>query len=274
MKETAVPTLSPAALAFDGAAAGFDRRFGDWRSVAAQRRAVRDALAAAFPEGSRVLEVGGGTGEDARWLSERNRRVFLTDASPAMVEASAQKLRDYPSARTAVVAAEDLEGWSPDGEARFDGAFSNFAALNCVPDLRPVARGLARLVRPGGAAMLVVFGVCCPGEMLVQCVRGDVRAALRRTSRGNVPARLGGRPFDVRYHRAREIIAAMTPMFALTARQGIGVFVPPSAAEPWISQHPALLRRCEALDRMVSRPLAMLGDHVLYHFTRTDAQLP
>ena len=274
MKETAVPHLSRAAHAFDGAAAGFDQRFGDWRSVAAQRRAVRAALAAAFPEGARLLEVGGGTGEDARWLSERHRRVFLTDASPAMVEAATQKLRDYPSTRTAVVAAEDLASWSPAGEAPFDGAFSNFAALNCVTDLRPVARGLARLVRPGGAAMLVVFGVCCPGEMLVQCVRGDLRAALRRTARGNVPARLGGRPFEVRYHRAKAITAAMAPMFALTARQGIGVFVPPSAAEPWISQHPGLLRGCEALDRLVSRPLAMLGDHVLYHFTRTDAPLP
>jgi ubiquinone/menaquinone biosynthesis C-methylase UbiE len=274
MPEVPISSLSPAAQAFDGAAAGFDRRFGEWQSVAVQRRAVRDALAAAFPEGSRLLEVGGGTGEDARWLCERNRRVFLTDASPAMVETAAHKLRDCPSAQTAVVAAEDLESWSHDGEAPFDGAYSNFAALNCVPDLRPVARGLARLVRPGGAAMLVVFGVCSPGEMLVQCVRGDLRAALRRTSRGNVPARLGGRAFEVRYHRARAITAAMTPMFTLTARQGIGVFVPPSAAEPWISQHPVLLRRCEAVDRLVSRPLAMLGDHVLYHFTRTDAPLP
>lgn len=269
--------LSPAAQAFDAAAAGFDQRFGGWASVAAQRRSIRAELAAAFAEGSRVLEVGGGTGEDALWLSERNRQVFLTDASPAMIEMASRKLRPLGAAAPAVVAAEDLEAWAgqraAQGEALFDGAFSNFAALNCVPDLRPVARGLARLVRPGGAVLLVVFGVCSPGEIVVQCARGNPRAAFRRAARGNVRARLGGRAFDVRYHRAGEIVAAMHPMFELTARRGIGVFVPPSAAEPWISAHPALLRICESLDRLVSAPLAFFGDHVLYRFTRTAAEV-
>ena len=38
--------LSPAIQAFDAVAARFDTRFGAWRSVAAQRRAVRDQLGA------------------------------------------------------------------------------------------------------------------------------------------------------------------------------------------------------------------------------------
>ena len=61
--------------------------------------------------------------------------------------------------------------------APFDGAFSNFAALNCVTDLTPVGRGLAALVRPGGKVLLVIFGVCPPGEWVVQLLRGDLRAA-------------------------------------------------------------------------------------------------
>jgi SAM-dependent methyltransferase len=276
VSELRVDRLSPAAEAFDAAATEFDRRFGEWRSVAAQRRAVRDALAAAFPEGASVLEIGGGTGEDARWLSERNRHVFLTDASAAMVETAARKLRPYPTARSAVVAAEDLETWArareERGEPPFDGAFSNFAALNCVADLRPVARGLARLVRPGGTVLLVLFGTCSPGEVLVQCARGNLRAAVRRMSRGPVSARLGGRAFEVRYHRPSAIAAVMTPLFEATARRGIGVFVPPSAAEPWISRHPSLLRACESLDRVVSAPLAPFGDHVLYRFSRTHVE--
>ena len=56
----------------------------------------------------------------------------------------------------------------------------------------------------------------------------------------------------------------MTPAFRMTRRLGIGIFVPPSAAEPWISGHPAILQSLERLDRIASRPLAIFGDHVLY----------
>jgi hypothetical protein len=49
---------------------------------------------------------------------------------------------------------------------------------------------------------------------------------------------------------------------------GVGVFVPPSAAEPWISRHPRLLSVLERLDSRLSAPLAALGDHVLYRFVR------
>jgi hypothetical protein len=63
-----------------------------------------------------------------------------------------------------------------------------------------------------------------------------------------------------------------SPWFELEKRLGIGVTVPPSAAEPWISNHPHLLGAMETLDRMLSRPLAILGDHVLYQFRRTTKQ--
>jgi len=265
-------SASPAARAFDAVAESFDDRYGAWLSVAAQRRAVRSALVDAFPPGAKLLEIGGGTGDDAVWLTEQGREVLLTDASPAMVGIARGKLGERGQA--AVLAAEDLETLADRreqaGEAAFDGAYSNFAALNCVADLAPVGRALARLVRPGGAALLVVFGPLPPGEIAVQLARGDPRSAFRRLSRGDVPARLGGRDFVVRYHRPRDIRRAMSPWFRLTDTRGIGVFVPPSAAEPWISRHPRLLRALERLDRVASGPLALLGDHVLYGLVRSD----
>lgn len=278
MSTMSAATLPPAAQAFDAVAERFDQRFGEWLSVAAQRRAVRAALADAFPVGSRVLEVGGGTGEDALWLAAQGRSVLMTDASPAMVRVAAAKFAATPGLRAAVIPAEALEAFASErdaaGEAPFDGVFSNFAALNCVPDLTPVARGLARLVRPGGAAILVVFGPFAPGEVIVEMLRGRPGNALRRLRRGEVPARLGGRDFVVRYHRSAQIARVMAPWFRPVARRGIGVFVPPSAAEPWISRHPTLLRVLDGLDRAVSRLFALLGDHVLYRFERTERPSP
>jgi len=263
--------LSSAAEAFDAIAEAFDDRFGSWLSVAAQRRAVRAELLAAFPNGARVLEIGGGTGEDASWLMRHGRDVLLTDPSPAMVRVAASKLTPLGASAPVTVAAEDLYQLADDHEPLFDGAFSNFAALNCVRDLSSVARGLARLVRPRAPIVLVVFGVCPPGEWIVEAVRGNPKAMFRRSSRGDIRARLGGREFFVRYHRAADIARAFAPWFRMTQRRGIGVCVPPSAAEPSISRHPRLLSLLDRLDRVVSRPLALFGDHVLYRLERTDA---
>lgn len=271
-------SLSPAIQAFDAVAARFDTRFGDWRSVAAQRNQVRVQLERAFPPGARLLEIGGGTGEDAHWLAARGREVLLTDGAPSMVRIAREKLRPQRGPDPRVFSAEgighlaaerELEGLPP-----FDGAFSNFAALNCVDNLDAFAAGLARLLRPGAPALLVLFGTLCPGELVVQLARGDARAAVRRRERGRVAARLGGRDFTVRYHTSAEVQRAMAPWFELRRRVGIGVFVPPSAAEPWISGHPAMVRMLEAIDRVASRALAPLGDHVLYWLERTPVAAP
>lgn len=268
MSATSLPS---AASAFDAIADRFDTRYGAWKSVLAQRRVVRDALVRAFPRGAKLLEIGGGTGEDAAWLANQGRQVLLTDVSPAMVRIATEKLQSLGLPTPLVVSAEMLETIGSDVPAPLDGAFSNFAALNCVTDLTPVSRGLAPLVRPGGKVLLVIFGVCPPGEWVVQLLRGDLRAAFRRGSRGVIVARMGGREFPVRYHRARDVVRAMAPAFRLTRRLGVGIFVPPSAAEPWISGHPRILLALERLDRIASRPLAIFGDHVLYEFERTSS---
>lgn len=267
----------PAAQAFDAVAPVFDKRFGGLLSVIAQRRAVYRTMLDAFPGRGRILELGGGTGEDALWMAENSFEVFLTDAAPVMIAAARIKLA-ATGFRAECVAAEDLDRFAQDyllqGGALFDGAFSNFAPLNCVEEIDPVALGLARLIRPGGHAMLVLFGTCSPGEALVEILRGRPGQALRRRARGPVSTGLGGKQFAVVYHRRAALKNAMRPWFRLESRRGIGIFVPPSAAEPWISRHPRFLRFCEALDRLIERPLAMLGDHVLYRFTRTEVPAP
>ncbi|MFZ0301682.1 MAG: class I SAM-dependent methyltransferase [Terracidiphilus sp.] len=264
--------MRPAAAAFDAIAPVFDQRFGAWGSVAAQRRAVREVLLREFPKRGHILELGGGTGEDAAFLAEAGYEVFLTDPSPAMVELAKAKLSPF-GAGAEVVTGEDLEDFAARhysaGGRFFDGAFSNFAPLNCVVDLIPVARGLGQLLEPGAPAILVLFGTFCPGEMLTELFHRRPDQAMRRWKRGPMPARLAKREFPIVYHRRGALIRAFAPWFVLEKRLGIGVTVPPSAAEPWITDQPRLLGAMEALDRMLSRPLAFLGDHVLYQFRRT-----
>ena len=275
---SAMMPLPAAVRAFDALAPGFDAAFEGWMSVAAQRRSVRRELLGAFPPGARLLELGGGTGEDALFLAAAGRRVHLTDGAPAMVQRTREKARTAgldEEVTAEAVTLETLDAWAAARTGvRFDGAFSNFASLNCVADHASVARGLARVLRPGARALLVVFGPASPAEVTVLLARGRFRAAFRRFSSRPAPARVAGETFAVTYPAPRTFAAAFSPWFVLRRTTGIGVFVPPSSAEPWISRLPLAVAAGEALDRAFARPLALLADHVLLDFTRTAAEAP
>ncbi len=270
-----MPHLSAAVRAFDALAPHFDERFSGWESVAAQRRAVRGVLLEAFPNEAQLIELGGGTGEDALFLAKRGRRVLVTDGAAAMVALAAEKARAAGLAgRVAAerVSLEDLDTWAASRQGTtFDGAFSNFASLNCVTDHASVAHGLARLLPKGRHALLVVFGPCCPGEILVLLSRGEAQSAFRRLARSPAPARVGGESFTVTYPSPRTLARSFAPWFRLRRTRGVGVFVPPSSAEPAVSRFPRLLGALERLDRLAARPLALLGDHLLLDFERTSA---
>lgn len=272
------PALPPAVLAFDAMADRFDERFGPWKSVAAQRAAVRRELLASFPAGASLLELGGGTGEDALFLAGHGFRVHLTDGSPAMVARASEKvlLADAGDRVTVErVALEELGSLAGDrekaGAPLFGGGYSNFAAFNCVEDHRAPARALARLLAPAAPLLLVVFGPFSPGEVVTLAARGNLGGAFRRLSRHGVPAKVGGHAFTVAYPSPGTLARAFAPWFVLRRTVGIGVFVPPSSAEPWISGHASLLSLLERLDRVAARPLALLGDHVLLAFERNGA---
>ena len=267
--------LRPAAAAFDAIASVFDEKFGAFLSVAAQRRAVRSALLRAFPSGGRILELGGGTGEDAGFLAERGYHVLLTDPSPEMVRIAQTKLAQLGS-KAKVASGEELhlfaEEYLSQGEAEFDGVFSNFAPLNCVADLGSVAHALARLMKPGAPAMLVLFGTLCPGEMVTEIVRGrpppGIATAYARRSAGTprktrFPRRVSPKKSD--RSRLRSLVHAGT------AHRNRGRCPPKAQPSHGYRIVPRLLRAMERMDRVLASPLATLGDHVLYQFRRTDA---
>ena len=76
------------------------------------------------------------------------------------------------------------------------------------------------------------------------------------------------------YPSPREVAKALAPWFRPRALRGIGILVPPSAAEPWISKFPRALSAMAAADTVLSAPLALLGDHVLVHVERTEEPAP
>jgi SAM-dependent methyltransferase len=265
-------TLSAAATAFDRVANSYDELFTQTAIGRAQRRQVWSRLLAAFPGGSRVLELNCGTGEDAKYLVNRGRSVLACDVSAAMIEVAKRRTQHetgHADLRFLQLANEQL-GSLPI-EPAFDGAFSNFSGMNCVSDLRPVARDLAKLVKPGGSVFLCVWSRLCLAEVIWYLAHVQAKKAVRRFSR-QATAKLGDAVISIFYPSIREMRHSFSPWFALSSRWAVGLFVPPSYMERLIGSHDKLLSRLEQLDRLCAGwpILRDVGDHVLLEFVRCN----
>lgn len=262
----------PVRDAFDQAAPTYDQDWSDSVIGRLQRQAIWSAVDPLFVAGDRVLDVGCGTGVDAFHLAERGVKVHAIDVSPAMIAQVALRIdRESLSNRVtaAVCAIEDLDGLGP--EQGFDGAVSNFSPLNCVEDLEPVAESLERLIRPGGKLVLCVMTQFCLWETLWYPLTAQLYKAARRWRKANVTATVSSSgEFDVFYHSAREIEAALSGDFRLVGDRGVGIFVPPSYLEPWAERFPRTVEVFATIDRVVNRwPLfRAIGDHRLLVFER------
>ena len=269
-----MPTTQPQVLAapFDAVAARYDETFTLSKIGQAQRTAVWHELEQAFRAGDRTLEIGCGTGIDACFLAKRGIRVVACDPSSLMLDVASRRIRQnalQELVQPRQLRAEDLS--SLRASEQFDGAFSNFGALNCVEDLRKLAIDLATLLKPGAVAMLCWMGPYCLWEMIWYVAQGKREKAFRRLAPAGMPARIASDAFvHVRYPSVRLLARAFAPMFRVESVRGIGVAVPPSYLEPWARRHPRLLQMCERSDSWLgSCPgIRSLGDHVLVRLQR------
>jgi len=259
---------------FDAVADVYDRQFTGTPLGRVLRRAVWDMAAEYFQPGMRVLEIGCGTGEDAVWLAGRGVRVTATDASSAMIavtRAKAQRLEVADLIEAHHCPAERLPDCGITGP--FDGVFSNFGALNCVPSLPALAGWFGRQVRPGGTFFAVVLGPWCPWEVAWHLLHGEPRTAIRRLRPGGVEAHVGASSLQVWYPSARSLARLMEPEFRFRLHAGLGILLPPCdlrhLVERWPSAFEPLARRERRIDRLPV--LRSLGDHYVLALERAKS---
>lgn len=245
------------AVTFDQVAASYDRQWTDTPIGRAQRGHVWRHIDPLFHPGDRILDVGCGTGADAAHFAERGAAVHATDPSPGMIDVARQRC----GFTAEVLRAEEIAAI----EETFDGAISNFGALNCVDDVATVARGLAAIVRPGGHVAICTIGRFCAWESLYYAARWQFDKAFRRF-RGSAASSLG---VTVHYRSVGELRTAFAD-FELQRWTGIGLFVPPS----YVGMPGWMVRWCSVLDRTLARVplLRAMADHRLLIFVRKHAR--
>jgi SAM-dependent methyltransferase len=254
--------------AFDSIAARYDDNNSLLQHM---RRIMWGILEAELPQRGRLLDLGCGSGVDAVHMARRGHHVLAIDWSPEMVaqtEAEAARAGVAERVTSQVFGIHQLTELPV--TPPFDGIYSDFGALNCVPDLEPVARACALRLREGGKLIVSVMGRTVPWEWLHYTLRGDRERAMVRARPGAVPVSLNGFTVWTRYYTPHELFQFFAPHFQLHRYRGLGLFLPPPYLVrgyerwPWLG---ALLGKME--DHLAGLPLLRdAGDHFVMTMIR------
>ncbi|MEO8392283.1 MAG: class I SAM-dependent methyltransferase [Chloroflexota bacterium] len=259
MKETGTSSE-----AFNHIGARYDTEFTNTELSRWFRQRVWDRLALLYQPGDHVLELGCGTGEDAIFLAKRGVTVLATDGSQAMLDETARKAQAEGVAdriKTRRLDFADAAYWDLPAQA-FDGAYSNYGALNCVGGWTAIGTQLTNAIRPGGRLGLGVMGPYCVWEVLWHGLHADFRTATRRLRKSTI-AHLDSKYFEVYYPTPTRLQFDLGVTFRRLDLLGLGVFLPPSDLYQPVSRRPWLARPLLALERLTAPhwPFKHLGDH-------------
>jgi ubiquinone/menaquinone biosynthesis C-methylase UbiE len=264
--EASVPQLKDTQKAFDSVAADYDGSRGNNALIQDMRNEMWRWLDATLSPGSRLIDLGCGTGLDAIRMAKLGHFVTATDWSPQMVSRTrdrAARERVTERVQTLAVGAHELH--LLDAAIPYDGIYSNLGPLNCVPDLTGVSTECARLLNPGGALVFTVIGRICPWEIAHYLRRGRWARAAVRFARGVVPVGMNNHTIWTRYYGPQEFYRAFKSRFMLEHFRGVCLFAPPPYLVSVREKYPRWYRWLWRVDRQMSGTplLRSMGDHFL-----------
>jgi SAM-dependent methyltransferase len=252
--------------AFDSVAADYDGPRGNNALIQDMRAEMWRWLDRAFSPGSRLIDLGCGTGLDAVRMAHCGHRVVATDWSTEMIARTAARAREEAVAdrvEALAIGAHELERLQ--GRGSFDGAYSDLGPLNCVPELAEVSRACARLLKPAGVLVFTVIGRLCPWEVLHYLRRWRWSRVTVRFTSDVVPVSLNRHTVWTRYYSPREFFRAFERDFALVHYRGLCVLAPPPYLVSVRDRYPRGYDRLWQIDRRIAGwpLLRSMGDHFL-----------
>ncbi len=258
---------------FDQIAAEYDHHIRGNR----MNRLLRDRSIARmrllFRGRSPLLEIGCGSGMETIELLRAGHELTAIDISQAMLDVVRRKAAQEGLAeriRLVHLRAAHLGALRSDvGAGGFAGAFSTYGALNCEPDLTPIALAAADLLAPDAPFLAGVYNRYCLFEMAGYALVGRFARARGRWS---VPVRVGASRFcvDVYAYTVADVARAFAPAFRPADVEGAPVLLPPSDLVRYAEIFSRRFDRLAAWDAWLGRraPWNRLGDHFLLTMRR------
>lgn len=244
----------------------FDAIYSGNPIIEYKRGRVREQVLKLVPNPSSILELNSGTGEDAIFFADKGFHVHATDISPGMQNTLVEKVNRRGLGHLLsheLISFTDLSLLKTKGP--FDLIFSNFAGLNCTPELNKVLENFPKLLKPGGYIVLVIMPPFCLWEVL-SAFKGHFNTAFRRFFRPKgAKAHIEGIYFKCWYYNPSYVLRYLKEEFTLLDLEGLCSLVPPSYLEKIPKHFPKLYTQLKHLEsRYKSRwPWKYIGDYYI-----------
>jgi ubiquinone/menaquinone biosynthesis C-methylase UbiE len=255
-----------AAEAFTLQSSIFDSVYSTNTIINYKRERVREHVARYLKPADNILELNSGTGEDAIYFARQGYKVHATDISVGMqsvLKKKVKRLRLEDKISCEVCSYTQLTALQNKGP--YDYIFSNFAGLNCTPDLDKVLASFDALLNPQGMVTLVLLPKFCLWETML-VFKGKFRTAARRwLSKNGAKANVEGQSFKCWYYNPSFVIPQLKDEFNVLSVEGLCTVVPPSYIEYFAEKYPKAYKLlCSKEARYKSKwPWNVIGDYYI-----------
>ncbi len=256
--------LNTAKEAFSEQSSEFDEIYSKNIITNYGRQRIRTLLDKFLDPNSEILELNGGTGEDAIYLAKQGHTVHSTDISDDMIGIMNTKIQKENLSKQITTRQLDYHQLEQLDGHKYDLIYSNFGGLNCTKNLDQVLETMPSLLKTNGKICLVVMPSTSLWELLI-ALKGNFKLAFRRLKKNGTPSHITGKHFLSWYYSPSFIKNQLKESCKTLAIEALCVCVPPVYYERHISSRPGLFRFFKGCENLLKakRPFRSLGDYFI-----------
>lgn len=146
---------------YDKIAASYDAILSHGNKTDFVRKKMADKLTSHLKQGI-VLDFGGGTGEDLKWLLANDYSVIFCEPSSGMRNIAIAKFNaEFPNGNITFLeeSKTDFLNWNKTlpFEEKANAVIANFAVLNCILNIDLIFKNIALITAPNAELILLVL---------------------------------------------------------------------------------------------------------------------
>ncbi len=250
--------------AFSKQANKFDKIYSKSIITNYKRNRIRSLLLPQLEPNSTILELNGGTGEDALFFAKQGHYVDSTDISHGMLSEMKMKIEREKLTDKIHPFQVDYHNLDRFKGKKYDLIFSNFGGLNCTNELDKILKQLPDLLNSKGKICLVIMPTISIWE-LVSALKGNFNLAFRRFKPKGTPSHIEGQHFLSWYYNPSYIKKHLKTHFKIVALEALCLCVPPVHYENHLVNRPRIFKLLKSFEnRFKSAPfLRGMGDYFI-----------